>query len=293
MMDPTEILAGYWGMEGAHVRPLGGGMNSETWLVEHQGSTYVAKSVSPDAIADLIAGGEVATALAEAGFLTGRPVPTRDGTIVLAEPALALLEHVAGRELEGETDEEQTWIASTLAGVHAASNPDIGPSVSTFARDWLSPQMPGVRRDHPWLTAAIEAVRNETDLLTVTWSVLHTDPLPGAFIHDDTTGVTGLIDWAGARRGPVLYDVASAVMYLGGPDQASTFLSEYQSLGPLAADEMQHLDAFRRFREAVQGAYFAERLAMNDLTGGIDEAENEKGLNDARRRLGALGFDTA
>lgn len=176
-MDPTEILAGYWGMEGAHVRPLGGGMNSETWLVEHQGSTYVAKSVSPDAIADLIAGGEVVTALAEAGFLTGRPVPTRDGTIVLTEPALALLEHVAGRDLEGETDEEQTWIASTLAGVHAASNPDIGPSVSTFARDWLSPQMPGVQ-DHPWLTAAIEAVRDETDLLTVTWSVLHTDPLP-------------------------------------------------------------------------------------------------------------------
>lgn len=55
---------------------------------------------------------------------------------------------------------------------------------------------------------------------------------------------------------------------------------------------MQHLDAFRRFREAVQGTYFAGRLATNDLTGGIDQAENEKGLNDARRRLGALGFGT-
>jgi homoserine kinase type II len=53
---------------------------------------------------------------------------------------------------------------------------------------------------------------------------------------------------------------------------------------------MRHLDAFRRFREAVQGAYFAGRLASHDLTGGIDEADNEKGLNDAKRRLGALGF---
>jgi hypothetical protein len=90
-MDPTELLKGFWGMDAAHVRPLGGGMNSETWLVEHQGSTYVAKSVAPAAIADLISGCEVATALADAGFVTGRPVPTRDGRIVLAEPALALL----------------------------------------------------------------------------------------------------------------------------------------------------------------------------------------------------------
>lgn len=290
-MDPTEILARHWGMEAAHVRPLGGGMNSETWLVEHQGSTYVAKSVSPTAGADLVAGAEVATALAEAGFVTGRPVPTREGRIVLNEPALALLEHVPGRELDGETDEEQGWIASTLAGVHAAGNPAIGPSTATFALDWLSPTLPGVGA-HPWLTAAIEAVRDETDPLTVTWSVLHTDPAPEAFIHDDRTSLTGLIDWAGARRGPVLYDVASAVMYLGGPQQGSAFLSTYRSRGPLGAAEMQYLDAFRRFREAVQGAYFAGRLAANDLTGGIDQAENEKGLDDARRRLGALGFDT-
>ena len=56
---------------------------------------------------------------------------------------------------------------------------------------------------------------------------------------------------------------------------------------------MRHLDAFRRFREAVQGTYFAWRLATNDLTGGIDRAENEKGLDDARRHLGALGLHTA
>jgi hypothetical protein len=56
---------------------------------------------------------------------------------------------------------------------------------------------------------------------------------------------------------------------------------------------LQHLGAFRRFREAVQGSYFARRLATDDLTGGIDEPGNQKGLNDARRRLAALGLDTA
>jgi homoserine kinase type II len=77
-------------------------------------------------------------------------------------------------------------------------------------------------------------------------------------------------------------------MYLGGTAHASAFLSTYLSQGPISADEMQHLDAFRRFREAVQGVYFAGRLASNDLTGGIERADNEKGLDDARRRLDEL-----
>lgn len=107
------------------------------------------------------------------------------------------------------------------------------------------------------------------------------------------TAPDGLIDWAGARRGPVLYDVASAVMYLGGRKHATTFLAAYESEGPLLDGEIAHLDAFSRFREVVQGVYFAARLATNDLTGGIHHAENEKGLRDARRRLGALGSSTA
>ena len=288
MTDARGLVETFWGLRGAEVTPLGGGMNSETWLVAHEGSTYVAKAVSAAAAADLVAGGEVATMLARSGFVTGHPVPTGTGAMVLTDPPLALLQHVPGRELVGEDPAEQEWIAGTLAGVHSAADPAPGPSTATFGLDWLSPRMPGVA-ERPWLVGAIEAVRRETDPLAVTWSVLHTDPAPGAFIHDDRTGVTGLIDWTGARRGPVLYDVASAVMYLGGSEHAAAFLRTYARQGPLAAEELQHLDAFRRFREAVQGVYFAGRLASNDLTGGIVRADNEKGLADARRRLGALG----
>lgn len=215
-----------------------------------------------------------------------------DGRLVLTEHALALLEHVPGRELEGETVEEQRWIASTLGGVHAAGSPARCPSSATFAAAWLSPQLTGVEA-HPWLVPAIEAVRAETDPLTVTWSVLHTDPSPEAFIHNDSTGVTGLIDWAGAKRGPVLYDVASVVMYLGGRDRATAFLTTYRTHGPVGTDEMHWLDAFRRFRWVVQAAYFAWRLAVRDLTGVADQAGNEKGLNDARRGLAGLGLDTS
>ena len=105
-------------------------MNSETWLIEHEGSTYVAKSVSSDRVADLLAGAEAATALAEAGFVTGRPLPTHDGSIVELTAGLALLKHVPGRELKGDSEDEQRWIARTLAGVHMASDPASGPSTS-------------------------------------------------------------------------------------------------------------------------------------------------------------------
>ena len=292
VVDTAELLDEFWGMQSARVRPLRGGINSETWLVEHQEATYVAKRVSRAATADLVAGCRVAALLSEAGFVTGRPVPTSDGRLVVTEHALALLEYVPGRELAGETGADQRCMGGTLAGIHLAGGPAPGPGVATFMTEWLAPELPGLQA-HPWLVGAVKAVRAETDPLKVTWSMLHTDPSPEAFVHNDSTGVTGLIDWTGARRGPILYDVASAVMYLGGPEHATAFLTTYATEGPLGEAEMQHLDAFRRFREAIQGAYFAGRLAANDLTGGIDQAENEKGLDDARRRLGVLGLDIA
>jgi homoserine kinase type II len=290
--DVPDLLYRFWSIRPNEVRPLGGGMNSETWVVEHEGATYVSKRVAEADVDEFVAGCEIASTLADRGFVTGRPVPANDGRLVVTEHALALLEHVRGRELRGDTDEEQRWIATTLAGVHVAGSPAPGPSAATFSREWLRPDLAGVH-EHPWLAPAIEAVRAETDPLPVTWSVLHTDPSPEAFVHDDTTGVTGLIDWSGAKRGPVLYDVASAVMYLGGPEDAATFLDTYRTHGPLGEDEMLFLDAFRRFRWAVQGAYFAWRLSVRDLTGIADDAGNEKGLNDARESLAELGLDTA
>ncbi len=285
----AELLRRFWGLDGAVVETLGGGINSETWLVKHEGSRFVAKQVAPSALDDLVTGCEVAESLAAAGFVTGPPLSTTDGRVVLKDHRLALLAYVPGRELEGDTDQEQNWIASTLAGVHVAGGPLMGPSASEFMTDWLTTDLPGVAA-HPWLVRVVDQVRAETDFLRVTWSMLHTDPSPEAFRHDAATGITGIVDWTGARRGPVLYDVASAVMYLGGTEHATKFLATYTARGPLTQDELRHLDSFRRFREAIQGTYFAWRLAANDLTGGIDQAANEKGLNDARRRIGALGL---
>ena len=120
--------------------------------------------------------------------------------------------------------------------------------------------------------------------------MLHADPAPEAFVHDDTTGVTGLIDWAGSARGPVLYDVASAVMYLGGTEHATAFLDAYRATRSAGRRRDRTTStpsaACARWSRAC---YFAGRLAGDDLTGGIEREDNEKGLSDARRRLAALG----
>lgn len=285
----ASLLDQYWGLKNPDVRPLAGGMNSHTWSVRHQGRAYVAKMVAQSASSQLRNGCEIAAQLADAGLTTGRPQRTRDGQLVAGESlVLALLEFVAGRELDGRAPDEQTWMAHTLAKVHLIGAPGPGPSGSAFF-PWLTVDAPGLDKQ-PWLVPAVTAVRNQADSLSLTWSVLHTDPAPEAFRHDDTTGTTGLIDWTGAQRGPVLYDIASATMYLGGLTRAGRFLHDYGNSGPLAEAEWQHLETMLRFRWAVQAVYFAGRLEERNLTGVRDQSDNERGLSDAREGLASLGI---
>ncbi|UUZ59252.1 hypothetical protein [Nocardioides sp. B-3] len=90
-----SLLADVWGIDNLRARPLGGGMNSATALVEtSDGARYVAKWSSD--IESLQAGCSTAADLAAGGVRTGEPVPSEVGdlTTPLSEGALALLCHV-------------------------------------------------------------------------------------------------------------------------------------------------------------------------------------------------------
>jgi homoserine kinase type II len=114
----------------------------------------------------------------------------------------------------------------------------------------------------------------------------HADPAPGAFLLDPATGRCGVIDWSTALYGPLIYDLASAVMFLGGPDSATEVIEAYLASGALSRAETEDgLALMLRFRWAVQADYFARRITSNDLTGISGPHDNEKGLEDARRAL--------
>ncbi|MBP2326264.1 homoserine kinase type II [Kibdelosporangium banguiense] len=115
---------------------------------------------------------------------------------------------------------------------------------------------------------------------------MHIDPAPGAFRLDHATGICGLIDWSSAISGPLLYDLASAVMYVGDTDG---LIETYLESQTVTETEVEHgLPTMLRFRWAVQADYFARRLIAGDLTGITSSADNEKGLADARQWLTRL-----
>jgi Ser/Thr protein kinase RdoA (MazF antagonist) len=280
-----------WSLRDVWTKPLSGGMNSITYAVGSvtDAPTYVAKWVASDLVDELVTGCETAAALAAEGLVTGAPVPTGHGELAVPVDggALALLDHVSGRELTGEDEHERRLVAETLVSLHRATRSS--PRRGGF-EDWLAPA-PAATARVPWLASAVRRVRSEFDALpALTWATLHTDPSPEAFVLDEATGRVGLIDWTGSRAGPVLYDVASAVMYLGGREDSAPFLEAYQSSGLLMPGELEHLDALRRFRWAVQAWYFAGRLAEDDQTGLEEDPDgNQRGLDDAQHGLEALG----
>jgi homoserine kinase type II len=240
----------------------------------------VAKSEPAAAAAEFTGRLNVAGHLQRAGIRAGAPVPALDGrsVVTVAGQPLALLTWVPGRPMEAD---DQPLIGATLASVHQRLLGFDLPSAHRF--HWVDPRAAhlGIR---PWLRPAVTAAVEALDAGSMTWGLLHTDPAPEAFRLDGRT--CGLIDWSWAMSGPLLYDLASAAMYVGGAGWAAPLIETYLRSGVLPADEVrQGLAAMLRFRFAVQADYFARRIAEDDLTGIGSAADNERGLCDARQLL--------
>jgi Ser/Thr protein kinase RdoA (MazF antagonist) len=158
-------------------------------------------------------------------------VPALGGQLVvdIGGAWLALLTWVPGQALAGQDETEQDLIGTTLAKVHRAL---AGFEVEGARRfHWVDPGA-----DHlalrPWLRPAVKAALDAlgtVHLDRMTWGLLHVDPAPEAFRLDPATGRCGVIDWSCALYGPLLYDLASAVMYVGGPGHARALIRSRQA----------------------------------------------------------------
>ncbi|WP_255540675.1 phosphotransferase enzyme family protein [Micromonospora sp. 4G55] len=277
------------GLADPEVQPHHGGMNSATWFVTVGDERWVAKAVVPGARRSLVGGLTVAGHVAAAGIPAGASVMTTKGESVADVDGipLALLRWVDGEELSGRTLDDQRLIGRTLGRVHRVLR-DV-PVARADRFHWLDLQATHLAL-RPWIrpsVAAAVAAYEALDPSTLSWGLLHTDPAPEAFRLNRRTGICGLIDWSVATIGPLLYDLASAVMYVGGPRQAECLIEAYLASRTLTRAEVEYgLSTMLRLRWAVQADYFARRLAVGDLTGISGIEENEKGLADARRRLG-------
>jgi len=267
-------------MNAARIDVLTGGMGSETWLAVGDGTLVVVKSVGPGDGA-FEPGLELALRLSEAGFVTGRPRASVGGRLVerVDGRQVGVLEFVDGVPLTAA----DAWAVGDMLGrVHGVSVTAPGVveewlHLVTQFDEWLDLE----EWIRPAINGALEGVRR---LGPVSWAWLHGDPAPEAFLRQ-RDGEVGLIDWGAAMRGPVLYDVASAVMYVGSTPEHVVPACLNQR--PEVADELAAgLDAFLQLRYAVQAGYFAWRCSADIRTGITDPAENRKGLTDARHAFG-------
>lgn len=276
-MDVAEVLREHWDLKQTRLEVLTGGMNSATWLATSGAERVVLKAVGLDDAA-FEPGLQLAVRLDDAGVPTGRPRWSKRGRLVerVDGRQVAVLEYIDGDEL---VPADQVAIGDVLGRVHSAA-----PLESGETADWLRFLLPfeGSLDLESWIRPAVEgAVADAIALGPVSWAWLHGDPAAEAF-RRQADGRVALIDWGSAMRGPILYDVASAAMYVGRPVVAA-----YLGQRPALADEILHgLDVFLRVRYAVQAGYFAWRITTNLLTGISGPADNLKGLADARRSFG-------
>ena len=277
-----------WGLPDVRLTVHNGGMNSHTWWVDRGERRWVAKAVPATQRDGFVAGLRVAASLDAAGVASGAPVATRGGELAadVGGRLVALLEFVPGVGLSAATQEHRRLIGTTLGRVHTALAGVTDVGATGF--DWMDPTAEYLDlRDwiRPAVSDALAAFRR-LDPTSLTTGLLHLDPAPEAFRYDPVTREVGLIDWATAQVGPLMYDLASAVMYVGGPARAVGLITAYLEAGPLDHAEVERATAtMLRYRWAVQAYYFAHRIAHEDLTGIADHAGNEKGLADARAAL--------
>jgi Ser/Thr protein kinase RdoA (MazF antagonist) len=284
----VSSLGRHWGLSDVQVTVHDGGMGSRTWFVDDGARRWVAKAVAPADGPQFAGGLAIAQHLERAGIPAGAALPAAGGQLAvdLDDGWLALLTWVPGHGLTGQDQAEHNLIGRTLGRVHRAL---AGYPAGTAQRfHWVDPAA-GFLSLRPWLRPAITAALDALDAAEparMTWGLLHADPAPGAFRLDPATGQCGVIDWSYALHGPLLYDLASAVMYTGGPAHSRELVRAYLSQDTITPDEAARgLAPMLRFRWAVQASYFAWRISENNLTGISGPQDNEKGLEDARRFL--------
>lgn len=259
-----STLRTQWHIAATGIRKLPGGVLSDAWEVTAADTSYLVRLSAGLARGAVEAGLAAADHLRGRGVAAGKPVRTLGGALTFESPAgtLAVLRRVAGRCLHGADPVDQQWWGDRLGAVHRELQAFAHPGL----RRWNSLDLGAPHLAvEPWLRAAVaDAVAAATRLTVtdrLTCGVLHGDPAAEDFVVDPLTGRAGVLDCGAAGSGPLVLDVAAAVVYAGGPGAATELLDGYLAAGPVRRDELDAaLPVLLRFRWAQQADWSARRL---------------------------------
>jgi homoserine kinase type II len=256
-----SLLRDHWHLRPDRITSLATGVLSRTWAVSSGADRYVARLVDANGRQPLEAGMAAGEHLRASGIEAGRPLRTLGGALTVETPVgvLAVLHRVPGRALAADDRDDQRVWGERLGTVHRVLQEYSPPE----QRAWnlLDPDG-GHLRAEPWLPAAVADAITAMTRLTVTdrltYGIVHGDPAPHDFTVDPATGRAGLRDCGAGGTGPLIYDVAAAVIYAGGPRRAAPLLGGYLKAGPIGPDELTAaLPVAMRFRWAVQADRWA------------------------------------
>ncbi|GAA2667244.1 phosphotransferase enzyme family protein [Actinoplanes palleronii] len=255
------VLRDQWHLATFEMIELPMALMSRGWEITAGRDRYVARLAEATARLPVEAGLAAAEHLRGVRIEAGEPVRTLAGALTVETPhgALAVLRRPPGRHLDGADPVDQQWWGERLGAVHRALEGFRHPGL----RPWQPIDLDAQHLDaEPWLRGAVAAAVAAAIRLTVTdrltYGVLHGDPAPEAFVLDVATGRAGLMHCGACGTGPLVYDVAAAIIYVGGPEHAAEMLDGYRSAGPVAPDELEvALPVLLRLRWAV----LAERSA--------------------------------
>jgi Ser/Thr protein kinase RdoA (MazF antagonist) len=248
-----STLRDQWHLAPEEIAPLPDALLSRGWEVTAGTDRYVVR------LTDVTARNHV-----EAGLMAA----TLGGRLTAQTPdgVLAVLRRVPGRRLDGADPIDQQWWGDRLGIVHRALQAFHHPGL----RPWqlLDPDAPHLGTE-TWLRAAVVEAVTATTRLTVTDRLTYGDPAAAAFVVDPATGRAGLLDCGASGTGPLVYDVAAAIVYAGGTEHAGELIDGYVAAGPVARDE---LDAVLPVLLRLRWAVLADLCARRGLADGLRQA---------------------
>jgi homoserine kinase type II len=289
-----SALLAHWHRAPTQIVALPAGLMSHAWAVHAGGDDLIARLVDRSSRQPLEAGLSAALHLHARGIAIGEPVRTLDGALTAETPAgaLGVLRRVPGRSLHPDDPVDQQWWGDRLGAAHRELTGFGHPGLRRWS--WLHPEAPHLSVEgwlRPAVTDAVTAMTRLTVTDRLTYGVLHGDPAAQGFVVDPDSGRAGLLDWGACGTGPLLYDVAAAVVYAGGPGAAAELLDGYLAAGPVGRDEADAaLPVLLRFRWAVQADWCARRLSVARATDGAagDPVPLQAPLLAARAALEAM-----